>query len=81
VGAVTSPGAGVEESARHLAACFQWHSSLWAGGARPAAPDAATAQALDYLLADDQDHLECLTDWSDRLADGRRPGGAPQPSR
>jgi hypothetical protein len=44
------------------------------------------AQALERLLAERYDshwgdHPVSLADWNDRLSDGRRPGGAPQPSR
>ena len=53
--------------------------ALWAPGAEAPAPGAEIRQSLDFLLADEEDHLECLTEWSDRIR--REASPAPQSSR
>lgn len=41
-----------------------WRPALWTSGA---AGDDQVRQTLDFLLADEQDHLECLDGWSERV--------------
>lgn len=59
---------------------LQWRSGLWKReGTRPAA-GAELREALDFLLADEQDHLECLAGWSERIGPPDGAGGLLQPS-
>ena len=53
--------------------------ALWSSGVKAPRADAEMRQTLDVLLADEQDHLECLAGWSERIR--KRAGVAPQPSR
>ena len=47
---------------------------IWsAAGAAPAAGD-ELRETVDLLLADDQDHFECLADWGKRLGGAGAPG-------
>ena len=46
---------------------LQWRATLWSPPRSPPSADGEVLQTLDFLLADEQDHFECLTDWSGRL--------------
>lgn len=46
---------------------LKWRSSLWASASTVPATDERVLQTLDFLLADEQDHLEGLEAWSARV--------------
>ena len=49
----------------------EWRAGLWTGRQPASEGSPEIREALDFLLADDHDHCECVTGWSERL---RAPG-------